>query len=172
MPEKNMNNENKMHQEFMDRLRDVEMEVTVKFGQTELPLRDVAALGGGSMIELNRTVDEPVELLVNNCPFARGEVVVVDGYYSVRVTEVSPPEKTPNTFLVDAMGGRSGSSRPAPTESADAEKPAPQTAKPPPPKPQAASKPPTAAPGTTPPTSKTPTVQRPPTGREDKPKEE
>lgn len=100
-----MENEKNIQNEFLDRLRDVELDVTVRFGQTELPLREVAALGGGSMIELNRTVDEPVELLVNDCPYAIGEVVVVDGYYSVRVTEVSPPEKSPNTFLVDAMDG-------------------------------------------------------------------
>lgn len=100
-----MEKEKNIQQEFLDRLRDVELDVTVRFGQTELPLREVAALGGGSMIELNRTVDEPVELLVNDCPYAIGEVVVVDGYYSVRVTKVSPPEKHPNTFLVDAMDG-------------------------------------------------------------------
>lgn len=97
-----MNEEQVNQQEFMNRLRDVEMDVTVRFGLTEMPLRDVAALGGGSMIELNRTIEEPVELLINGLPFARGEVVVVDGYYSVRVTEVSPPEKHPNTFFVGA----------------------------------------------------------------------
>lgn len=99
-----MNQENVLEQEFMARLRDVEMDVTVRFGLTELPLREVAALGSGSMLELNRTVDEPVELLVNDCPFARGEVVVVDGYYSVRITEVSPAERHSNTFLVDGVG--------------------------------------------------------------------
>ncbi len=99
-----MNQENGLQQDFMARLRDVEMDVTVRFGLTEMPLREVAALGSGSMLELNRTIDEPVELLVNDCPFARGEVVVVDGYYSVRITEVSPAERHSNTFLVDSIG--------------------------------------------------------------------
>ena len=72
----------------MERLMDVEMNVTVRFGRTEMPLREVVRFGVGSMIELNRSVDEPVELLVNNSPFARGEVVVIDGYYGVRVTEI------------------------------------------------------------------------------------
>ncbi len=75
------------------------MDVTVRFGLTEMPLREVARFGVGSMIELNRAVDEPVELLVNNFPFARGEVVVVEGYYGVRITEVESPEMRSQTFL-------------------------------------------------------------------------
>jgi flagellar motor switch protein FliN len=51
------------------------------------------------MIELNRSVDEPVELLVNNFPFAHGEVVVVDGYYGVRITEIGTPEERSQTLL-------------------------------------------------------------------------
>lgn len=83
----------------IDRLMDVEMDVTVRFGLTEMPLRDVVKFGVGSMIELNRTVDEPVELLVNNYPFARGEVVVIDGYYGVRVTEIGSHEERSQTLL-------------------------------------------------------------------------
>ena len=83
----------------MERLLDVEMNVTVRFGLTEMPLREIVRFGIGSMIELDRTVDEPVELLVNNFPFARGEVVVVDGYYGVRVTEIDSPEARSQTFL-------------------------------------------------------------------------
>jgi flagellar motor switch protein FliN/FliY len=83
----------------IDRLLDVEMNVTVRFGKTEIPLREVVRFGVGSMIELNRSVDEPVEILVNNRPFARGEVVVVDGYYGVRVTEVGTVEESARSFL-------------------------------------------------------------------------
>jgi flagellar motor switch protein FliN len=83
----------------MERLMDVEMNVTVRFGMTEVPLRDVVRFGVGSMIELNRSIEEPVELLVNNTPFARGEVVVVDGYYGVRVTEIGTPEERSQTLL-------------------------------------------------------------------------
>jgi flagellar motor switch protein FliN len=81
------------------RLLDVEMGVTVRFGATKIPLREVVNFGNGSMIELNRMVDEPVELLVNNYPFARGEVVVIDGYYSVKITEIESPEKRSSTFF-------------------------------------------------------------------------
>ena len=83
----------------MERLLDVEMNVTVRFGKAEMPLREVVRFGVGSMIELNRTVDDPVELLVNNTPFARGEVVVIDGYYGVRVTEIGSAEERTQTLF-------------------------------------------------------------------------
>lgn len=76
----------------IERLLDVEINVTVRFGTAEVPLREIVGFGIGSMIELNRTVEEPVELLINNYPFARGEVVVVDGYYGVRITEINTDE--------------------------------------------------------------------------------
>lgn len=83
----------------IERLLDVEMNVTVRFGKTEIPLRDAVNFGVGSMIELNRSVDEPVDLLVNNFPFARGEVVVIDGYYGVRVTEIGSFEERSQTLF-------------------------------------------------------------------------
>ena len=83
----------------IERLLDVEINVTVRFGKTEMPLREVVRFGVGSMIELNRTVDEPVELLVNNFPFALGEVVVIDGYYGVRITEIGSPEERTQTLF-------------------------------------------------------------------------
>jgi len=101
MTENNLIQTAERHQNI-ERLLDVEMDVTVRFGLTEMPLREVVRFSVGSMIELNRTVDEPVELLVNNFPFARGEVVVVDGYYGVRVTEIESPEVRSHTFLVNS----------------------------------------------------------------------
>lgn len=77
----------------MERLLDVELEVIVRFGLTHVPLRELVRIGVGSMIELNRQVDEPVELLVNNRPLARGSVVVVDGYYGVCITEIGQLEE-------------------------------------------------------------------------------
>lgn len=74
----------------IERLLDVELDVVARFGITSVPLRDVVRMGVGTMIELNRAVDEPVELLVNGRQLARGEVVVVDGYYGVRITEIGP----------------------------------------------------------------------------------
>lgn len=83
----------------IERLLDVEMNVTVRFGKTEIPLKEVVHFGIGSMLELNRSVDDPVELLVNNFPFARGEVVVIDGYYGVRVTEIGSAEERSQTLF-------------------------------------------------------------------------
>ena len=85
----------------IERLLDVEMNVTVRFGRTEVPLKEIVRFGVGSMIELNRSVDEPVELLVNNFPFARGEVVVIDGYYGVRITEIGSPEERSATLFAE-----------------------------------------------------------------------
>lgn len=85
-----------------ERIYDVEMNVTVRFGKTQMPLRDVVRFGVGSMIELNRTVDEPVELLVNNTPFAFGEVVVIDGYYGVRITDIGSEEERSKKIMADS----------------------------------------------------------------------
>jgi flagellar motor switch protein FliN/FliY len=70
---------------------DVELNVSVLFGQRQLPLRDVLALSSGSVIELDRMVDEPVELLLDGKLIARGEAVIVDGNYGLRVTEIPQP---------------------------------------------------------------------------------
>ncbi|MFN7994735.1 MAG: FliM/FliN family flagellar motor switch protein [Bryobacteraceae bacterium] len=71
-----------------DLLLGVELPVCVSFGHIQLPLKDVLKLTAGSIIELNRTVDEPVEVIVNNCVVARGEVVVVEGNYGVRIHHI------------------------------------------------------------------------------------
>lgn len=92
----------------IDRLLEVEMNVTVRFGTAEIPLRDVVRFGVGSMIELDRTVDEPVELLVNNYPFARGEVVVIDGYYGVRITEIGSAEERSRNFFSEPKPENAG----------------------------------------------------------------
>ncbi|HEV7644471.1 MAG TPA: flagellar motor switch protein FliN [Pyrinomonadaceae bacterium] len=95
-----MENENTKN---INRLLDVEMNVTVRFGSTQIPLREVANFGVGSMIELDRNVDEPVDLLVNNAPFAQGEVVVVDGYYGVRISKLSAPCESTETLISHAL---------------------------------------------------------------------
>jgi len=70
---------------------DVELNVSLRFGQCQLPLRDVLDLTSGSVIELDRDVDDPVELLLDGRVIARGEAVIVDGNYGLRVTEISEP---------------------------------------------------------------------------------
>lgn len=67
---------------------DIELPLTVRFGETEMTLQSICGLGPGSVVDLGRTPDEPVDVLVNGRLVARGEVIVVSGNYGVRVTEV------------------------------------------------------------------------------------
>ena len=72
----------------IDVLLDVELPVSVSFGRAQLMLKDVLKLTTGSIVELNRSLSEPVEVIVNNCVIARGEVVVVEGNYGIRIKQV------------------------------------------------------------------------------------
>jgi flagellar motor switch protein FliN len=69
-------------------LMGIELEVTLRFGQKKLPLRQLVELSSGSVIELDKRVHEPVELLLRDKVVARGEVVIVEGHYGLRVTDV------------------------------------------------------------------------------------
>lgn len=69
-------------------LADVQVELSVELGHVSLPLRDLLSLAPGAVLELDRPADAPVDVLVNGCLVARGEVVVIDGQFGVRVTSV------------------------------------------------------------------------------------
>jgi flagellar motor switch protein FliN len=68
---------------------DIDLPVVVRFGQTELPIRALSKIGPGSVIDLGRSPDDPVEVLVSNRVVARGEVVIVGGNYGVRILDVA-----------------------------------------------------------------------------------
>lgn len=72
----------------LDLLLDVELPVSISFGKTQMPLQQVLRWTTGSIVELESAVNEPVEVVVNNCVIARGEVVVVDGNYGVKVQQI------------------------------------------------------------------------------------
>ena len=72
----------------LERLYDVPVELAVEIGRTQMTIRETLALGPGSIVSLNRLAGEPVDLLVNGKPIARGEVVVIDEEFGLRVTEV------------------------------------------------------------------------------------
>jgi flagellar motor switch protein FliN len=72
----------------LDLLLDLELPVSVSFGKAQMPLEQILKLTTGSIVELETAVNEPVEVVVNNCVIARGEVVVVDGNYGVRVQQI------------------------------------------------------------------------------------
>jgi flagellar motor switch protein FliN len=70
------------------RLHDVPVELTVEIGRTRMTIGETLALGPGAIVSLNRLAGEPVDLLVNGTPIARGEVVVIDEEFGLRITEV------------------------------------------------------------------------------------
>jgi len=72
----------------LDLLLDIELPVVVRMGHTEMPLGELLKLTPGSILELNRPADAPVDLLVNGKQIAKGEVVVVDGNFAFRITEI------------------------------------------------------------------------------------
>ena len=75
----------------LHRLYDVPVELAVEVGRTKMTIREALALGPGSIVTLNRLAGEPVDLLVNGKPIARGEVVVIDEEFGLRITEVVSP---------------------------------------------------------------------------------
>ena len=90
---------------------DVELHVTLRFGKRQLSLREILDLGSGSVVELDRQVDEPVELILDGRVIARGEAVIIDGNYGVRVTEVLEAVTPAATSGGRVPGGRAGGGR-------------------------------------------------------------
>jgi flagellar motor switch protein FliN/FliY len=92
-----------------DLLLEVALPITVSFGRTSLQIREVLKLNTGSIVELERFVSDPVEVIVNDCVIARGEVVVVDGNYGVRINQLASREDRLRTGITEAAhkGGRS-----------------------------------------------------------------
>lgn len=76
----------------IDLFMDVMLKVTVELGRTRMTLQQVLDLQNGSVVELDRLAGEPVDVFVNDLLIARGEVVVVDDKFGVRITEVISPE--------------------------------------------------------------------------------
>jgi len=92
-----------------DLLLDVALPVSVSFGRKSLQIREVLKLNTGSIVELDRMVSEPVDVIVNDCVIARGEVVVVDGNYGVRITHLASREDRLRSGMREAqnrIGGR------------------------------------------------------------------
>jgi len=77
----------------MELLLDVELEATLRFGCREMPLGEILEMGPGDVVQLDRHVSDPVDLIVGDRIVARGEVVLVNGNFGLRVTEVAAPRK-------------------------------------------------------------------------------
>jgi flagellar motor switch protein FliN/FliY len=74
-----------------DLLLDIPVELTVEIGRTRLSIRELLQLGAGSVVELGRLAGEELDILVNGTPIARGEAVVVDDRFGVRLTAIIGP---------------------------------------------------------------------------------
>ncbi len=72
----------------LDLLLDVNLQITVELGRKDMNFGDILQLGRGSIVELNKMADEPVDIYVNQSKIAQGEVVVVDEHFGVRVTKL------------------------------------------------------------------------------------
>jgi flagellar motor switch protein FliN/FliY len=91
-----------------DLLLEVALPVSVSFGRTSLQIREVLKLNTGSIVELDRFVTDPVEVVVNDCVIGHGEVVVVDGNYGVRINQLASREDRLRTGIAEhiKIGGR------------------------------------------------------------------
>jgi flagellar motor switch protein FliN len=74
-------------------LLDVELEASLRFGSREMPLGEILELGPGDVVELDRHITDPVDLIVGDKIVARGEVVLVNGNFGLKVSEVAEPKK-------------------------------------------------------------------------------
>jgi len=80
-------------QKNMDLLLDVNLPISIELGRTSMRIKDILSLGPGSVVELKKLAGEPVDLLVNNKIVAKGEVVVVDENFGLRITSLLSPEE-------------------------------------------------------------------------------
>jgi flagellar motor switch protein FliN/FliY len=88
----------------LERLGDVEVEVSVEIGRRRLTIAETLELAPGSLIALGRPAGDPVDLLVNGRRIGRGEVVVIDDEFGIRVTEVVSPRRRAESSRAAAGG--------------------------------------------------------------------
>ncbi|HUU67905.1 MAG TPA: flagellar motor switch protein FliN [Planctomycetota bacterium] len=77
----------------LDMIIDIEVPISVELGRTEMSIGEVLELGPGSIVELRKMASDPVDLLVNNKLIARGEVVIVDENFGIRITSIVDPRE-------------------------------------------------------------------------------
>jgi len=82
----------------IDILFDVSLHVSVELGRTDMTIREILSLGVGSVIGLTKLAGEPVDILINGKPIARGEVVVIDDKFGVRVMDILSPQDRLNSL--------------------------------------------------------------------------
>ncbi len=69
-------------------VKDVSVQIAAELGRTKMPVKDILNLSEGTVIELDKITDEPIELMVDNRVFARGDIVLIDDHFGIRITEI------------------------------------------------------------------------------------
>lgn len=88
----------KLNEQGIDLLCDIELEATLRFGAREMLLHEVLEMGPGDLVQLDRHVSDPVDLLIGDKVVARGEVVLVNGKFGLRISEIAEPRKSLETI--------------------------------------------------------------------------
>ncbi len=83
----------------LEMLLDIGLQVTVELGRARMTIKEVLALGPGTVVELNRVAGEPVDILINGKAIAKGEVVVLGDMFGVRVTDIIPPAQRVESMM-------------------------------------------------------------------------
>ena len=89
----------------LDLIRDIQVTLTVELGRTDMMIEEVTALTPGKVVELDKLAGEPLDILINGKLLAKGEVVVVDENFGIRITSIVDPRSR-----VQAIGGTEGDS--------------------------------------------------------------
>lgn len=76
----------------LEMLNDIELTATLRFGAREMTLEEILNLGPGAVVELDRHIQDPVDLIVGDRIVARGEVVIANGNFALRISEVATPQ--------------------------------------------------------------------------------
>lgn len=82
----------------IERVLDITLIATARLGRVEMSIGDILALGPGSIVDIGRMIAEPVDLLVNDKLIARGDIVVVEEKFGLRITEIITPEQRIETL--------------------------------------------------------------------------
>jgi flagellar motor switch protein FliN len=92
--------------EKVDFLLDISLELSIELGRSVLTVKDILSLKDGSVVELDKLAGDPVDILVNNKLIARGEVVVIDDNFGVRVTDILSPADLINNLGDDSKNAK------------------------------------------------------------------
>jgi len=94
-------NESQSHANEISRFGDIKVTVSAELGRAKIPIQRLLSLGTGSVLELDRSIESPIELIAQGVPLASGEVVVVDGCFGIRITKVYPRNRKGESLPVE-----------------------------------------------------------------------